>query len=147
MEIYTITSAHEKWESVAAFAEKCSWGAGKNLAELMRKGFFKDWERVFAAFENDEPVGFCTLTEKDELASEYPYTPLIGFVFVDELRRGKRISEKMIGAALEYAKTIGYDKVYIMSGEKGLYEKYGFSYMGDFESIYGGKDQLFVISL
>ena len=53
----------------------------------------------------------------------------------------------MIGAALEYAKTIGYDKVYIMSGEKGLYEKYGFSYMGDFESIYGGKDQLFVISL
>lgn len=147
MEIYTITSAHEKWESVAAFAEKCSWGAGKNLAGLMRKDFFKDWERVFAAFENDEPVGFCTLTEKDELAPEYPYTPLIGFVFVDELRRGKRISEKVIGAALEYAKTIGYDKVYIMSGEKGLYEKYGFSYMGDFESIYGGKDQLFVISL
>ena len=147
MEIYTITSAHEKWESVAAFAEKCSWGAGKNLAKLMRKDFFKDWERVFAAFEDDEPVGFCTLTEKDELAPEYPYTPLIGFVFVDELHRGKRISEKMIGAALEYAKTIGYDKVYVMSGEKGLYEKYGFSYMGDFESIYGGKDQLFVISL
>lgn len=147
MEIYTMTNTHEKWESVAAFAEKCSWGAGKNLAELMRKDFFKNWERVFAAFENDEPVGFCTLTEKDELAPEYPYSPLIGFVFVDEAHRGKRISEKMIKAVLEYAKTIGYDKVYIMSGEKGLYEKYGFSYIGDFESIYGGKDQLFVISL
>ncbi|SEH76714.1 Acetyltransferase (GNAT) domain-containing protein [Ruminococcus flavefaciens] len=147
MEIYTITSAHEKWERTAAFAEKCSWSAGKNLAKLMRKDFFKVWERVFAAFEDDEPVGFCTLTEKDELLPKYPYTPLIGFVFVDEAHRGKRISEKMIGAALEYAKTIGYDKVYIMSGEKGLYEKYGFSYMGDFESIYGGKDQLFVISL
>ena len=113
----------------------------------MRKDFFKDWERVFAAFEDDEPVSFCTLTEKDELDPKYPYTPLIGFVFVDETHRGKRISEKMIKAVLEYAKTIGYDKVYIMSGEKGLYEKYGFSYMGDFESIYGGKDQLFVITL
>ncbi len=147
MEIYTMTNAHEKWKRVAAFAEKCSWGAGKYLAELMRKSFFKDWERVFAAFEDGSPVGFCTLTEKDELLPKYPYTPLIGFVFVDELHRGKRISEKMIKAVLEYAKTIGYDNVYIMSGEKGLYEKYGFRYMGDFESIYGGKDQLFVIDL
>ena len=142
-----MTNTHKKWERTAAFAEKCSWGAGKKLAELMRKDFFKDWERVFAAFEDDEPVGFCTLTEKDELAPEYPYSPLIGFVFVDEAHRGKRISEQMIKTVLGYAKSIGYDKVYVMSGEKGLYEKYGFSYMGDFESIYGGKDQLFVISL
>ena len=42
----------------------------------------------------------------------------------------------MIGKALEYAKSIGYDKVYIMSGESGLYEKYGFVCMGDFESVY-----------
>lgn len=147
MKIYTMTNTHEKWESTAAFAEKCSWRAGKYLAELMRKDFFKDWERVFAAFEYEEPVGFCTLTEKDELDPKYPYSPLIGFVFVDEAHRGKRISEQIIKTVLGYAKSIGYDKVYIMSGENGLYEKYGFSCMGDFESIYGGKDQLFVISL
>ncbi len=147
MEIYTLTSTHDKWESVAAFAEKCSWKAGKYLAELMRSDFFGDWERVFAAFENGEPVGFCTFTEKDELDPKYPYTPFIGFVFVDEAYRGNKISGKMIEKVLEYAKSIGYDKVYIMSGEKGLYEKYGFAYMGDYESIYGGTDQLFVISL
>ena len=147
MEIQTLTNTNEKWENVAAFAEKCSWRAGKYLAELMRSNSFKDWERVFAAFEGGEPVGFCTLTEKDELVPEYPYSPLIGFVFVDEAHRGKRISEQMIGKVLEYAKSIGYDKVYIMSGERGLYEKYGFVYMGDYESIYGGSEQLFVISL
>lgn len=113
----------------------------------MREDIFKDWERVFAAFEGGEPVGFCTLTEKDGLLPKYPYTPLIGFVFVDEAHRGKRLSEKMIGKALEYAKSIGYDKVYIMSGESGLYEKYGFVCMGDFESVYGGTEQLFVISV
>ena len=111
MEIYTMTNAHEKWERVAAFAEKCSWGAGKYLAELMRKSFFKDWERVFAAFEDEEPVGFCTLTEKDELLPKYPYTPLIGFVFVDELHRGKRISEKMINAYLVVKKLINAQNV------------------------------------
>ena len=147
MEIYTLTSTHDKWESVAAFAEKCSWRAGKHLAELMRSDFFGDWERVFAAFENGEPVGFCTLSEKDELDPKYSYSPLIGFVFVDEVHRGRRISGRMIEKVLEYAKSIGYDKVYIMSGERGLYEKYGFSCMGDYESIYGGTDQLFVISL
>ena len=147
MEIYTLTSTHDKWESVAAFAEKCSWRAGKYLAELMRGNAFRGWERVFAAFENDEPAGFCTLTEKDELDPKYHYSPFIGFVFVDEAYRGNRISGKMIEKALEYAKSIGYDKVYIMSGEHGLYEKYGFSYMGDYESIYGGLEQLFVISL
>lgn len=147
MEIYTLTSTHDKWESVAAFAEKCSWKAGKYLAELMRGDTFKEWERVFAAFENGEPVGFCTFTEKDELDPKYPYSPLIGFVFVDEVHRGRRISGRMIEKVLEYAKNIGYDKVYIMSGEHGLYEKYGFSCMGDYESIYGEKDQLFVISL
>lgn len=147
MEIITLTSTHEKWDTVAAFAENCSWRAGKELARLMGENEFRDWERVFAAFEGGEPVGFCTLTEKDGLHPKYPYTPLIGFVFVDEAHRGKRISEKMIGKALEYAKSIGYDKVYIMSGERGLYEKYGFVCMGDFESVYGGSEQLFVISV
>lgn len=147
MEIKAFTSKHEKWDTVAAYADNCSWRAGKALARLMREDIFKDWERVFAAFEGGEPVGFCTLTEKDGLLPKYPYTPLIGFVFVDEAHRGKRLSEKMIGKALEYAKSIGYDKVYIMSGESGLYEKYGFVCMGDFESVYGGTEQLFVISV
>ena len=146
MEIYTMTDTNQKWGNVADYAEKCSWSAGKYLAELMRSNSFKDTERIFAAFEGGEPVGFCTLTEKDELDPKYPYTPLIGFVFVDEAHRGRRISEKMMGKVLEYAKSTGFDKVYVMSGESGLYEKYGFTYMGDYETIYGNAEQLFVIS-
>ena len=147
MKIEQLTSTHENWDKAAVFAENCSWGAGKTLAGLMGKNEFKDWERVFAAFEDDEPVGFCTLTEKDELHPKYPYTPLIGFVFVDEAHRGRRISEKMIEKVLGYAKSIGYGKVYVMSGEKGLYEKYGFIPMGEFESVYGGSEELFVIAV
>ena len=67
-------------------------------------------------------------------------------MFVDERFRGNRLSEKMIEAVSNYAKENGYAKIYIMSGEVGLYEKYGFDKIGDYETIYGSVDQLFVKS-
>ena len=146
-QICVMDSTHEKWESAALFAENCSWGAGKTLARLMRSGEFKPWERVFAAFENESFAGFCTLTEKDELDPKYLHTPLIGFVFVEKQYRGYRLSQRLIEKAIEYAASCGYDKVYLMSGEKGLYEKYGFRYIGDFDLIYGGADGLFCKSV
>lgn len=63
---------------------------------------------------------------------------------MDEKYRGKRLSEKMIQSIISYAKGLDYEKIYIMSGEIGLYEKYGFIKMGDYKTIYGTTDQLFV---
>ena len=51
----------------------------------------------------------------------------------------------MILTVLGYAASAGFEKVYLMSGEVGLYEKYGFEKMGEYDTIYGEKDQLFVI--
>ncbi len=135
-QLCVMDSSHEKWESVAAFAESCPWGAGKTLAHLMRSGTFKDWERVIAAFENKSPVGFCTLTEKDELDTKYSYCVFIGFLYVGEAHRGNRLSEKMIRKAIKYASTCGYKKVHIMSGEKGLYEKYGFEFFAKMKTVW-----------
>ena len=95
---------------------------------------------------NGKVAGFCTFAEKDELPEECKFTPFIGFVFVDEPYRGKRLSELMIQSAILYARELGYEKIYIMSGEIGLYEKYGFEKLGDYETIYGSIDQLFVKS-
>ena len=147
MEICVLDSTDEKWGSVAEFADNCSWAAGRTLARLMRTGSFKAWERVVAAFENGTPAGFCTHTEKDELEAKYPHTPLIGFMFVEKQYRGRRLSQRLIEKAAQYAALCGYGKVYLMSGEKGLYEKYGFEYIGDFETIYGGADGLFCKSV
>ncbi len=49
----------------------------------------------------------------------------------------------MIGEACKYAKDIGYEAMYIVSGEHGLYEKYGFEKIDELETIYGDVDQLF----
>ena len=128
-EIYCMTQIHKYWNETICLAEKCSWKAGPYLAQKMKSNDFNTWERVFVACVN-----------------EYPFTPFIGFVFVDEPYRGNRLSELMIQSAILYARELGYEKVYILSGEIGLYEKYGFEKLGDYKTIFGSIDQLFVKS-
>ncbi len=144
VEIYSMTQGHYYWNETLTLAAKCSWKAGPYLAEKMKNNEFAEWERVFAACVDGKVEGFCTLTEKDELPSKYEFTPFIGFVFVDEQYRGKRLSEWMIKSAISYAHALGYEKIYIMSGEIGFYEKYGFTKLGNYETVYGSIDQLFV---
>ena len=109
----------------------------------MRNKEFSETERVIVASEGDKIIGYCTFAMKDELLDDVKFKPFIGFVFVDEKSRGKRVSERMINVASDYARSIGYEKIYIMSGEQGLYEKYGFVKIGDFKTVYGTEDQLF----
>ena len=145
-EIACMTQEHKFWNETICLADKCSWRAGPCLAQKMKSNDFQTWERVFAACVNGKVVGFCTFAEKDELPEEHRFTPFIGFVFVDEPYRGKRLSELLIQSVLSYARELGYEKVYLMSGEIGLYEKYGFEKLGDYQTIYGTIDQLFVKS-
>ena len=143
-EIYLMKQGHPYWDATIALAERCSWRAGPFLAKKMKENDFLEWERVCAACVDGEAAGFCTFAEKDELPEGSGFTPFIGFVFVDEAHRGKRLSEQMIQSVLPYARGLGYEKIYIMSGEIGLYEKYEFEKIGDYQTIYGTTDQLFV---
>lgn len=139
-----MTAEHKYWKETISLAENCSWKAGPYLAEIMKKNKFKEWERVCAVCANGKVAGFSTFAEKDELPEQYDFTPFIGFVFVDEQYRGKRLSEKMIQRIIAYAKKLSYEKIYVLSGEIGLYEKYGFKKIGNYETTHGSIDQLFV---
>ena len=143
MEIYLMQQGHPFWDKTIELAENCSWKAGHYLAKRMKENAFLSWERVVAICDGEIVVGFCTLTEKDELPDRFDYKPFIGYIFVDERFRGNRYSEKMINQVEVYAKELGYAQVYIMSGERGLYEKFGFVKLGDCVTIYGVVDQLF----
>ena len=125
MTIKPITNDDEIWEIVACYADECTWSAGKNLAREMRTNSFRDWERVFVAFEDNHIVAYCTLTKTDCIPN-VPYTPYIGYMFVGEQYRGRRISQKLINFVLEYAKVLHFSKVYLVSDHINLYEKYGF---------------------
>lgn len=142
IQIAAVAPGSPDWERLAAFAESCSWRAGASLARDMRNGAFSDWERVFDAKCGGEFAGFCTLAGKDCIEN-LPYSPYIGYVFVDEPYRGQRLSQKMIDAAAEYARSLGFEAVYLISDHENLYEKYGFEVIdrqmapwGEMEKIY-----------
>ena len=143
LEIRLLRAGDPLWEETAAFARGCSWRAGPVLAARMEERRFLDWERVIVALAEGKVAGYCALTARDELPEGTDYSPFVGFVFVDEAHRGKRISERMIGCAARYAGSLGYRTLYVMSGEEGLYEKYGFERLGEYETIYGTTDRLF----
>ena len=131
------------WDDTIEFAKNCSWRAGAYLAQKMEVNDFDENEHVIVAICDGNIAAFCTYANKDELPPEYEFTPFVGFVFVDEKYRGNRLSEKLIQSACDLARKQGFLKMYIMSGEIGLYEKYGFIKMGDYETIYNSVDQLF----
>jgi len=139
-----MTFGHTMWDRTAAYADGCSWKAGAVLAKKMRENDFADNERVIAAIENQDIAAFCTFSNKDELPPESAVTPLIGFVFVGEQYRGQRLAGKLIDAACGIASEQGFSAIYILSGEIGLYEKYGFRKIGEVETIYHTVEQLFV---
>lgn len=125
MIIKAITASNEMWNKVKNYADSCSWKAGKSLASAMMNNGFKDWERVIVAFNDDEICGYCTVAITDCIPDVH-YTPYIGYLFVDEKWRGNRLSQRLIIYSMSYLKSIGFDKVYLVSDHENLYEKYGF---------------------
>ena len=72
---------------------------------------FSDWERVVVAADNEKICGYCTVSKTDCIP-DAGYTPYIGFIFVGEEYRGNRLSQQLIGYAIDYIKNIGYSSVY-----------------------------------
>jgi len=125
MEIKPVFSNEILWQKTIEYSKNCSWSAGPKLAKIMENNGFTEWERVFIAIDNENIIGYCTFTKKDCIPN-VEYTPYIGFIFVDEQYRGNRISEKMILTVIEYAKSIQFGEIFIVSDHINLYEKYGF---------------------
>ena len=129
------------------FVENCSWiEVRDHIAGLLRNWEFTDWETMFAAVVDGKIVGMTSLLKTDY----YPLPeilPWVSCVFVEKEYRGNRISEKLITAANEYAKSLGFEKTYIPTEFTGFYEKYGYTYVKDIVNYGGGTDRLYMKTL
>lgn len=143
IEIQLITPKMSIWQELITYAEGCSWKAGKTLAAAMKENRFKDWERVFAAKDGNRIAGYCTVSERDCCIANAPYTPYIGFVFVGEEFRGRRLSQRLIYKAIDYLKGLGFHDVYLVSDHENLYEKYGFSVIDTRMTPWGAKEKIY----
>jgi len=142
MEIKQVLFNDENWKKLIEFVKSSSWSESPIIAKNWEKYNYLEWERIFAAFENDNIIGHCSFNSVD-CVPDVDYTPYIQSVFVNEKYCGKRVSEKLINTAIEYAKSLGFKEVYIVSGHINFYEKYGFikmdekkEYRGVLQGIY-----------
>lgn len=143
MNFRTVTSSDELWRKVRNYAEGCSWRAGKVLASAMDNNEFSDRERVVVAADNEKICGYCTVSKTDCIP-DAGYTPYIGFIFVGEEYRGNRLSQQLIGYAIDYIKNIGYSRVYIVSDHENLYEKYGFRVIDRKIAPWGSEEKIYI---
>jgi N-acetylglutamate synthase-like GNAT family acetyltransferase len=143
MEIRAICQSDELWQKTIEYALRCPWKAGPFLGRAMKENQFTEWERVFVALNQEKVIGFCTLAKTDCIP-DVSYCPYIGYVFVDENHRGNRVSEKMIGHALSYAKELDFEKVYLVSDQINLYEKYGFVKIDEKKDLWGNNEKIYM---
>lgn len=132
--------------ALAEYAKDCSWRAGKSLANKINRGFYNDEARFICKYSEGKIIAFCALVN-DDCIPNVTYKPYISFVFVEESWRGKRLSEVLIETACHEAKAMNYDKVYLVSNEVGLYEKYGFELYRHHMDYWGEETGLYKKSL
>lgn len=94
MDLKMVTSSDKMWNKVRDYAKSCSWNAGKSLANAMNNNLFTEWERIIIALDNQK---------------------ICGYLFVGEEFRGNRLSQKLIQYAMDYLKSIGFDRVHIVT--------------------------------
>ncbi len=147
IEIRKVDNGTELKDMLKSFVDCCSWiEVRDHVSRLIGQWGFTGWETPFAAMAGGRIVGMATIMRSDY----YPLPdifPWISTVFVTEEYRGRRISEKLIDRANEYAKKCGFTRTYIPSEYTGLYEKYGYTYLKDITNYGGGTDRLYVKEL
>lgn len=142
MNIVSINSKDNLWNKLIDYANSCDWEAWPILAQKMNENNFLDWERIFVAIENGQIIWFCTFTKEDWIP-DCDYSPFVWFMFIDENYRWKRLSEQMINEVEKYAKTLNFEKLYIVSDHKWLYEKYWFEKCDEKIDEFGRVENIF----
>lgn len=99
---------------------------------------------LFVLEDNGVPVATASIDTSDEVLRPDLY-PFLVNVFVEKSHRGKGYSLMIVNYALEKAKQIGIEQLYLRTQHTGLYEKCGFEYMGQCELFDGSFERLYNI--
>ena len=93
---------------------------------------------IRALIINDTLIGYYELNAKDDI-DELNYTPYLANVFVKEQYRKQGYGSYLINDAIELAKNMGYEKLYLHSHLENFYEKYGFKFLKEVNTKLGKK--------
>ena len=91
--------------------------------------------QTYIAILDQEIVGMYQISmfDLDVRPDLYPW--LIN-VYVDEKQRGKGICAALMRNAIKSFERLGLDEVYLYTRHSGLYEKYGWVFMGEIRTFW-----------
>lgn len=126
--------------------EKNDWDAGSWLHHMIKNNELEKYcgkgARVLLLAEDENLASFCTYVLFDEIDDD-SMKPWIGFVYTYPEYRGRRCAGELIEYACNKAKEEGHENIFVSSEEKGLYEKYGFTFVKNMMSVHGYETGVF----
>lgn len=143
-------NSYEDKESLLKSIEavKDEWSALPFLLSIIKEGkynFYFKKAKLLMLLDDENPVdkefplaSIANFCDQDEIDCELK--PWIGFVFTAKKYRGRHLMGTIIEHCMKEAVTEYPDSeyVYVSTGEKGLYEKYGFEFYQNMESRWNG---------
>ena len=92
--------------------------------------------------DGEKLVAFCAYAKMDEIQPTELY-PWLGFVYTFPEYRGRRCAGLLFKEAERLAKQEGKGALYVSTDHIGLYEKYGFAFREEAQSIYGESSRVY----
>jgi N-acetylglutamate synthase-like GNAT family acetyltransferase len=78
----------------------------------------------------DETIIGCAGLITNDFISRGDLYPWVCALYIDSEYRGKALSSLLLEKAREDARIAGFDAIYLSTEHNGLYEKFGFTYVG-----------------
>lgn len=103
----------------------------KKVYEFMGNSLCKEKiSQTFIAIHNDTVIGMYQLamTDLDTRPDIYPW---LTNVYVDEKYRGRGLSKLLVEHSIKEAKKLEIKELYLYTAHIGLYEKFGWEYIGN----------------
>lgn len=128
------------------YAKSCSWqSTGQYLAELLENHEFDASEKIFAAIENQDIVGFAGLV-KESCADDLKLYPWLDFLFVDERYRNRGIARRLIEHIFKAAKAENVSHIYLCTvSHTEMYMRFGFHTL--YKTKINANDDCFVMGI
>ncbi len=114
-----------------------------DVVEFIKKTNNNRLPITYVAIENNECIGTASLFVND-LTTRMDLSPWLASLVVGHDYRNKGVGEKLINYALNEAKSLGYEKVFLKTENKGsFYSKRGWKYIGKGIDKYGQETDLY----
>lgn len=91
--------------------------------------------QTFVALIDGEPAGMYQLSMSDDLNSRPDLYPWLINVYVDEKFRGRNVARELMNTVKENAKKLGLTELYLYTKHIGLYEKFGWKFIGEVKTF------------